>query len=117
MPKYSTQISLFKALPPFFSYHDFFPNITFLSPFVPFSLRKYNRLLVPCLDVEHFQSKQIVDDLNCVDITSNDADRLSIVGGWIKRWMYYSGHCAVLFHDVTNYVHMPFIRFPEKKAY
>lgn len=48
--------------------------------------------------------------------TRNDFDRLSAVGGFVKRWMHWGSHGAVLQQDLATNVDMPFIRCTKEEA-
>lgn len=49
--------------------------------------------------------------------TRNCDDRLSAVGGFVKRWKQYCGHGAVLRVDLATYVGMRFLCCKEDEAY
>lgn len=84
--------------------------IPHLSRFAPFILRKYIPLHSPCVDVNHFQSMLIDEELNLVCDTCNGANRQWTADGWVKLWMNWGGRRAILRRDVEAYVHMLFYR-------
>lgn len=58
------------------------------SSFAPFGLPEYIHLHARCLDFKRFQAISMDGKRNCVYDTRNGANRLSDVGGWVKRWMH-----------------------------
>lgn len=79
-----------------------------LSPFSPITLREYILLQAPCLDVKRFQFMPMDCKRNCVYDTRNSVDRLSVVGGWVERWMHWGVRKAALRRDVATSVDIPF---------
>lgn len=89
-------------------------NLTSLSPLVPYNVLEY----IACIQlVQSFQSVHLDGDLIRAYDNLYGFNRLSAVGGWVKRWIHWGSRDAVLRCDKPTYVNMRFIRNTEEEVY
>lgn len=91
--------------------------LPFLSPLAAFAVREYLCRYAPRLNAKRFPSMPINVNRTRVYENHHGVDRLSTVGGWIRRRVHLRGFGVVLRSEKATYVDIRFVRCNEERSY